>query len=82
MKDPFTKKDVETIIEANENPPPPTEELVEVVNSYKEFVNPLDKLKKDTSRRGIDIDNEGNLRVLLGSLERLLFLLVNKQFLV
>ena len=57
----FTKKDVETIIEANENPPPPTEELVEVVNSYKEFVNPLDKLKKDTSRRGIDIDDDGTI---------------------
>ena len=57
----FTKKDVETIIEANENPPPPTEELVEVVNSYKEFVNPLSNLKKDISRRGIDIDDDGTI---------------------
>ena len=57
----ISQDDVETIIEANENPPPPTEELVEVVNSYKEFVNPLDKLKKDTSRRGIDIDDDGTI---------------------
>ena len=53
--------DVETIIESNENPPPPTEELVEAVNSYKEFVNPLSNLKKDISRRGIDIDNDGTI---------------------
>jgi hypothetical protein len=57
----ISKDDVETIIEANENPPPPTEELVEVVNSYKEFVNPLSNLKKDISRRGIDIDNDGTI---------------------
>ena len=57
----ISKDDVETIIEANETPPPPTEELVEAVNSYKEFVNPLDKLKKDTSRRGIDIDDDGTI---------------------
>ena len=57
----ISKDDVETIIEANENPPAPTEELVEAVNSYKEFVNPLDKLKKDTSRRGIDIDDDGTI---------------------
>jgi hypothetical protein len=57
----ISKDDVETIIEANENPPTPTEELVEAVNSYKEFVNPLDKLKKDTSRRGIDIDDDGTI---------------------
>ena len=57
----ISKDDVETIIEANETPPPPTEELVEAVNSYKEFVNPLDKLKKDTSRRGVDIDGDGTI---------------------
>ena len=57
----ISKDDVETIIEANETPPAPTEELVEAVNSYKEFVNPLDKLKKDTSRRGIDIDDDGTI---------------------
>ena len=57
----ISQDDVETIIEANENPPPPTEELVEVVNSYKEFVNPLSNLKKDISRRGIDIDNDGTI---------------------
>jgi len=57
----ISKDDVETIIESNETPPPPTEELVEAVNSYKEFVNPLDKLKKDTSRRGIDIDDDGTI---------------------
>ena len=57
----ISKDDVETIIEANENPPAPTEELVEATNSYKEFVNPLDKLKKDTSRRGIDIDDDGTI---------------------
>ena len=57
----ISKDDVETIIEANENPPPPTEELVEVVNSYKEFVNPLSNLKKDISRRGIDIDDDGTI---------------------
>jgi len=56
-----SKDDVETIIEANENPPAPTEELVEAVNSYKDFINPLDNLKKDTSRRGIDIDGDGTI---------------------
>ena len=57
----ISTNDVETIIEANETPPPPTEELVEAVNSYKEFVNPLDKLKKDVSRRGVDIDGDGTI---------------------
>ena len=57
----ISKDDVETIIEANENPPPPTEKLVEAVNSYKEFVNPLSNLKKDISRRGIDIDDDGTI---------------------
>ena len=57
----ISKDDVETIIEANENPPAPTEELVEAVSAYKEFVNPLDKLKKDTSRRGVDIDGDGTI---------------------
>ena len=57
----FTKKDVETIIEANENPPAPSEELVEAVNSYKEFVNPLDNLKRDVVRRGIDMDDDGTI---------------------
>ena len=57
----ISQDDVETIIEANENPPPPTEELVEVVNSHKEFVNPLSNLKKDISRRGIDIDDDGTI---------------------
>ena len=57
----ISQDDVETIIEANENQPPPTEELVEVVNSYKEFVNPLSNLKKDISRRGIDIDDDGTI---------------------
>ena len=57
----FTKNDVETIIEANETPPPPTQELVEAVNSYKEFVNPLDNLKKDVVRRGIDMDDDGTI---------------------
>ncbi len=56
-----SKDDVETIIEANENPPAPTKELVEAVNSYKDFINPLDNLKKDTSRRGIDIDGDGTI---------------------
>ena len=57
----ISKDDVETIIEANGNPPAPTEELVEAVSAYKEFVNPLDKLKKDTSRRGVDIDGDGTI---------------------
>jgi len=57
----FTKKDVETIIETNENPPQPTEALVNANTSYKEFVNPLNNLKKDISRRGIDIDGDGTI---------------------
>ena len=57
----ISTNDVETIIESNETPPAPTEELVEAVSAYKEFVNPLDKLKKDTSRRGVDIDGDGTI---------------------
>ena len=43
--------DVEPIIESTETIPTPIEESV----------NPLDKLKKDTSRRGIDIDGDGTI---------------------
>jgi hypothetical protein len=39
----------------------PNEVLNEAVNSYKDFINPLDNLKKDTSRRGIDIDGDGTI---------------------
>ena len=52
---------IDPVFCANENPPAPTEELVEAVNSYKDFINPLDNLKKDTSRRGIDIDGDGTI---------------------
>ena len=43
--------DEETIIESTETIPTPAEESV----------NPLDELKKDTTRRGIDIDGDGTI---------------------
>ena len=58
----FTKEDVVTTIEANDNISEQTlAESINVSTSYKEFINPIDNLKKDISRRGIDIDGDGTI---------------------
>jgi hypothetical protein len=60
--DVLSEKDAETIIEANENPSEPNEALTEAVETYKEevVVDELANLKRDTSKRGIDIDGDGS----------------------
>ena len=39
----------------------PNEVLTQAAETYKEITNPLDNLKKDTSRRGVDIDGDGTI---------------------
>ena len=39
----------------------PNEVLTQAAETYKEFKNPLENLKKDTKRRGIDIDGDGTI---------------------
>ena len=39
----------------------PNEVLTQAAETYKEITNPLDNLKKDTKRRGIDIDGDGTI---------------------
>ena len=40
---------------------PPNEALTTAAETYKEITNPLENLKKDTNRRGIDIDGDGTI---------------------
>ena len=39
----------------------PNEALTQAAETYKEITNPLDNLKKDTKRRGIDLDGDGTI---------------------
>ena len=39
----------------------PNEVLTQAAETYKEITNPLENLKKDTNRRGIDIDGDGTI---------------------
>ena len=61
----LSEEDIKTIIEANENPSEPNQVLVEAVKTHKEITQPivdeLSTLKKVVSRRGIDIDGDGNI---------------------
>ena len=61
--DVLSEKDAETIIEANENPSEPNETLTQAAETYKEkvVVDELSNLKRDTNRRGIDIDGDGTI---------------------
>jgi len=57
----LTPEDISKIVEESEKESEPNEDLKEATISYKEFINPLDNLKKDTSRRGVDIDGDGTI---------------------
>ena len=50
----LTSKEISKILEERENPSEPNEAL-------KEAVNEFDLLKKDVSRRGVDIDGDGTI---------------------
>ena len=54
----FTDEDIQNIIDTNENEIEPNEDLKEAAENFKE-TNELANLKKDTKRRGIDIDGDG-----------------------
>jgi len=54
MVDDLTPEDISKILEERENPSEPNEAL-------KEAVSEFDLLKKDVSRRGIDIDGDGTI---------------------
>ena len=68
----FSEKDVETILDAVQNPPEPTEELKEAVQRYNEYTEEdkkdkslidikklVSNLKRDYTRRAIDTDGDG-----------------------
>ena len=61
----LSEEDIKTIIESNDNPSEPNEVLVEAAETYKETTKPivdeLSDLKKDITRRGIDIDGDGTI---------------------
>ena len=57
----LTPEDISKIVEESEKESEPNEALKEATSSYKEFINPIDTLKKDTSRRGVDIDGDGTI---------------------
>ena len=54
----FTDEDIQNIIDTNENEIEPNEDLKEAAENFKE-TDELANLKKDTKRRGIDIDGDG-----------------------
>lgn len=57
----LTSNDIETIIKETEKDSEPNETLKQAAENYKKVINPLDSLKKDTSRRGVDIDGDGTI---------------------
>ncbi len=57
----LSPEDISKIVEESEKESEPNEDLKEATSSYKEFINPIDNLKKDTSRRGVDIDGDGTI---------------------
>ena len=61
MVEDLTPEDISKIVEESEKESEPNEDLKEATSSYKEFINPIDNLKKDTSRRGVDIDGDGTI---------------------
>ena len=61
MVEDLTPEDISKIVEESEKESEPNEALKEATSSYKEFINPIDTLKKDTSRRGVDIDGDGTI---------------------
>jgi hypothetical protein len=60
-----SEKDAEIFFNEIENPSEPNEKLVEAIQTYKETiesdVDELSDLKKDITRRGIDIDGDGTI---------------------
>ena len=61
MVEDLTPEDISKIVEESEKESEPNEDLKEATSSYKEFINPIDNLKKDTSRRGVDMDGDGTI---------------------
>lgn len=61
MNDMVSDMDMEELNEDlfGEDEDEPNEVLTQAAETYKEITNPLDNLKKDTSRRGVDIDGDG-----------------------
>lgn len=66
----FSEKDIETILEAVQNPPEPNDELKRATKRYKEFMDDkkkvdtepnLQNLKRDFTKRGIDVDGDGTI---------------------
>ena len=57
----LTPEDISKIVEESETESEPNEDLKEATSSYKEFINPIDTLKKDNSRRGVDMDGDGTI---------------------
>lgn len=55
------ENDVKTIIKESQKETNPNKKLKEAAKNYKKVVNPLDNIKKDTSRRGVDIDGDGTI---------------------
>jgi len=63
----LSENDINTIMEAVQNPPEPTDELKQAVERYKEInnkkkvkINPkLKNIRRDYSRRAIDVDGDG-----------------------
>ena len=61
MNDMVSDMDMEELNEDlfGEEEDEPNEVLTQAAETYKEIINPLANLKKDTKRRGIDIDGDG-----------------------
>ena len=58
--DDLSEEDIQTIIEESQKESEPNEELKQAAEKYKEDVE-LSNLKRDTKRRGIDIDGDGTI---------------------
>jgi deoxycytidine triphosphate deaminase len=59
----LSEEDIKTIVEESEKESEPNEELKQATETQKEkvVVDELANLKKDTNRRGIDIDGDGTI---------------------
>jgi hypothetical protein len=59
----LSEEDIKTIVEESKKESEPNEELKQAAENYKEkvVVDELANLKKDTNRRGIDIDGDGTI---------------------
>ena len=60
MVEDLTPEDISKIVEESEKESEPNEDLKEAAENFKE-TNELSNLKKDTKRRGVDIDGDGTI---------------------